>query len=111
MVIRAFVPFAAILLTVCSPLAGEDLAAVESAALARVEANRERAVELLRRAVDQPSATENLAGVRKVGALFAAELAELGFATRWVELPAEMGRAGHLVAEYGAAGDGSGRGS
>ena len=108
MVIRAFVPFAAILLTVCAPLAGEDLSAEESRLVARVEANRDRAIELLRRAVDQPSATENLAGVRKVGALFAGELAELGFVTRWVGLPAEMGRAGHLVAEYGAAGDGIG---
>lgn len=108
MVIRAFVPFAAILLTVCAPLAGEDLSAEESRLVARVEANRDRAIELLRRAVDQPSATENLAGVRKVGALFAGELAKLGFATRWVDLPAEMSRAGHLVAEYGAAGDGIG---
>lgn len=108
MVIRAFVPFAAILLTVCAPLAGEDLSAEESRLVARVEANRDRAIELLRRAVDQSSATENLAGVRKVGALFAGELAKLGFATRWVDLPAEMSRAGHLVAEYGAAGDGIG---
>jgi len=88
--------------------AGEGLSAVEQRLVARVEANRGRAIDLLRRAVDQSSATENLAGVRQVGALFAAELAELGFATRWVELPPEMRRAGHLVAEYGAAGGGSG---
>ena len=88
--------------------AGEGLSAVEQRLVARVEANRGRAIDLLRRAVDQPSATENLAGVRKVGALFAAELAELGFATRWVELSPAMGRAGHLVAESGVAAGGSG---
>ena len=88
--------------------AGEGLSAVGQRLVARVEANRGRAIDLLRRAVDQPSATENLAGVRKVGALFAAELAELGFATRWVELSPAMGRAGHLVAESGVAAGGSG---
>ena len=107
-VIRAFVPFAAILLTVCPPLAGEDLSAEESRLVARVEANRGRAIELLRQAVDQPSATENLAGVRQVGAIFAAELAGIGFTTHWVDMPAEVGRAGHLVAEL-AAGSGEAR--
>lgn len=109
MVIRTFAPFAAILLTVCAPLAGEDLSAEESRLVARVEANRERAIELLRRAVDQPSATENLDGVRRVGEIFAAELAGLGFRTRWVEMPPEMGRSGHLVAEYGGSGGAAGQ--
>ncbi len=100
----------AVLLAVALPelASASGLSAEEQRLLTRVEANRERAIELLRHAVDQPSATENLAGVRKVGALFAAELAELGFATRWIELPPEMDRAGHLVAEYGVAGGGSG---
>ena len=83
-----------------APAAKSGLAATEQRLVARVDARREGAVELLRRAVDQPSATENLDGVRKTGAIFAAELAGLGFATRWIELPAEAGRAGHLVAEY-----------
>jgi glutamate carboxypeptidase len=37
--------------------------------------------------------------VKEVGALYRAELDALGFTTRWVEMPAEMQRAGHLVAE------------
>jgi glutamate carboxypeptidase len=45
-----------------------------------------------------PSATENLAGVRAVGEVYAREFRALGFETRWVELPVEMKRAGHLVA-------------
>ncbi|MEO8276682.1 MAG: M20/M25/M40 family metallo-hydrolase [Thermoanaerobaculia bacterium] len=71
----------------------------ERSVVARIDARREAAVALLQKAVDQPSATENTEGVRKTGAIFAAELTALGFGSRWVELPAAMGRAGHLVAE------------
>ncbi len=74
--------------------------AAERRLVARVDARREAAVALLQRVVDVASATENQAGVRRVGAIFAAELAAIGFETRWVELPAEVGRAGHLVAEH-----------
>ena len=84
--------------------AAPGLSPAERRVVARIETQRERGVELLRRVVDQPSATENLAGVRRVGEIFAAELAGIGFTTRWVELPPEMGRAGHLIAEYGVAG-------
>jgi glutamate carboxypeptidase len=59
------------------------------------------AEELLRRVVDIESPTENTAGVRAVGDAFAKELRAIGFDTRWVEMPPEMGRAGHLVAESG----------
>ena len=54
---------------------------------------------LLQSVVDIESPTENAAGVRAVGDAFAEELRAIGFSTRWVELPAEMKRAGHLVAE------------
>jgi glutamate carboxypeptidase len=37
--------------------------------------------------------------VREVGAVYAKEFEALGFKTRWVDMPAEMKRAGHLVAE------------
>jgi glutamate carboxypeptidase len=75
------------------------LSPLETRLVERVEAGREGAIDLLRRAVDLPSATENHAGVRAVGDLFAAELAALGFETRWLQLPPEVGRAGHLIAE------------
>lgn len=54
----------------------------------------------LETAVRIDSATENLAGVRRLGEHFAAQLAELGFASRFAGLPASTGRAGHLVAEH-----------
>ncbi len=71
-------------------------------ALAKQAAAGQAASEgLLQRVVDIPSPTENVAGVRAVGDAFAAELRAIGMRTRWVEMPPEMKRAGHLVAETG----------
>lgn len=75
-----------------------QLAPVEERIAASVDSRREAAIALLARTVDVPSATENHEGVRAVAQVYAAELAALGFETRWVE-QAEVGRAGHLVAE------------
>jgi glutamate carboxypeptidase len=66
----------------------------------RAAERAEQAVALLEWAVNIPSATQNLAGVRAVGALFRAELEPLGFQTRWVDMPAAMHRAGHLIADH-----------
>jgi glutamate carboxypeptidase len=48
--------------------------------------------------VEINSGTLNFAGVREVGRIFGEQLAELGFATRWID-GAPFERAGHLVAE------------
>lgn len=55
-------------------------------------------MRLLGESVDVDSATENHAGVRRVGEIFARELRALGFETQWVDLPPSVARAGHLVA-------------
>ena len=69
-------------------------------AIARHAAEGQAAAEaMLERVVDIESPTENVKGVRAVGDVFAAELHAIGFRTHWVELPPEMKRAGHLVAE------------
>ena len=49
--------------------------------------------------VDINSGTMNHAGVRAVGDVLGAELAALGFTTRWIEMPDSVNRAGHLFAE------------
>jgi glutamate carboxypeptidase len=64
-----------------------------------VDTHVEDAIALLGRAVDIPSSTANVEGVRRVGDLFAAELAAIGLEPRWEELPPELLRAGHLFAE------------
>jgi glutamate carboxypeptidase len=65
-----------------------------------VRAHYDSAVDLLRRSVNIPSGTLNIAGVKQVGDLFANELAALGFDATWVSMPESMRRAGHLVAVH-----------
>jgi len=80
--------------------------ALERRIAAVVDGRMESAVQLLAATVDVQSATENLAGVRAVGDIYAREFAALGFDTRWVALPAEMKRAGHFVATHRGTGQG-----
>ena len=49
-------------------------------------------------AVNKNSGTRNLTGVRANGADRAAELDALGFEVSWIDMPADMDRAGHLYA-------------
>lgn len=80
-------------------LSAGELTPLERKILAAVDQRREAAIDLLARAVNIPSATENHEGVKRVGELYAAELKAMGFETRWVE-QSQVGRAGHLVAEH-----------
>ena len=96
---RGRLPAALLLSCVWASPARAQLAPAEQRLVATIDARREDAIALLARTVDVPSATENHEGVRAVAAIYAAELAPLGFETRWVE-QGEVGRAGHLVAEH-----------
>jgi glutamate carboxypeptidase len=89
----------AALLALCTNPAQAGLDRTERAIARQAAAGQSDAESLLERVVDIESPTENVAGVRAVGDVFAAELRAIGFGTRWVELPASMKRAGHLVAE------------
>jgi glutamate carboxypeptidase len=64
-----------------------------------IDAHTSEATALLEKTVNIESPTENLAGVRQVGAVFKAQFESLGFTTRWINMPVEMKRAGHLIAE------------
>jgi glutamate carboxypeptidase len=88
----------ALLLVTSSALAA-GLDTQEQQIVAHVKRLTPGALKLLERSVLINSGTLNPAGVREVGAVFAAEFDALGFSTRWVDMPAEMRRAGHLVAE------------
>lgn len=74
-----------------------DLPEGERALLAAIAGRGHAAIDALARAVDQPSATEHHDGVRRLGAIHADWLGDLGFETTWID-QAEVGRAGHLVA-------------
>ena len=81
------------------PMSARELSPAETRICVSIDQRREAALALLARSVDIPSATENHAGVRRVADLYAAELAPLGFETRWIPQQ-EVGRSGHLVAEH-----------
>lgn len=76
-----------------------QLSAPEQQLVTAVQGRSAEAIKLLERSVNINSGTMNHEGVREVGHLFAAELAALGFQTRWIEMPPAMQRAGHLIAE------------
>lgn len=75
------------------------LSAGERSLATYIDAHNDAGLALLERVVNINSGTENLAGVRAVGAVFRAEFDALGFKTRWVE-GAAWQRAGHLVADH-----------
>ena len=66
---------------------------------AYVAEHSEDAIRSLQQIVDIDSPTENVAGVKQVGMVLKAEFQALGMTTRWIDLPADVKRAGHLVAE------------
>lgn len=83
-----------------APAGSTTLSATETRLREAVRVNHEADIRLLEQAVNISSGTQNPAGVRRVGELFAAQLTELGFSARMVEMPPSMRRGGHLVAEH-----------
>jgi glutamate carboxypeptidase len=79
--------------------ARQALSANERTVASYVDAHNSDALALLERVVNINSGTQNFDGVRQVGAIFRAELDELGFKTEWVD-GAAWKRAGHLVATH-----------
>ncbi len=84
-------------LVACFGPARADLSAVEKRIVEAVKAQSSQALVLLERSVNINSGTLNTEGVKSVGQIFRSELDGLGFATRWIDLPPEMRRAGHLA--------------
>src|ERR1041384_5904164 len=88
-----------IALALASGIAQAALAPEEKALADWLGKRQEDMTLLLERAVKIDSATEQHAGVKAVGDLFAEELKEIGFTPRWIPLEQEVKRAGHLFAE------------
>jgi glutamate carboxypeptidase len=78
--------------------AAAELSPTEQRIVAEVKAQSAHALTLLERTVNINSGTMNPAGVREVGGLFRQEFDQLGFSTRWIDMPPAMQRAGHLLA-------------
>ena len=64
-----------------------------------IGAHADEAIALVEETVDIGSGTMDLEGVRDVGKVLRRELDALGLETEWIDLPAQMQRAGHLVAK------------
>ena len=79
---------------------GQQLTAAERKLIASVQQRLPQTEKLLEQVVNLNSGTLNVAGVREVGAVFQKEFDALGFKTEWVAMPANMQRAGHLVAQH-----------
>ena len=77
----------------------QKISAEEQKLVDYIDAHTNEAIALLEKTVNIESPTENLAGVRQVGAEFKAGLESLGFTAKWISMPPEMKRAGHLLAE------------
>lgn len=76
--------------------ASAGFAVDEQRMLEWIDANAEAAVDLLAETVNIGSGTMNHAGIRRLGGVMARELDALGLETEWIDMPADMQRAGHL---------------
>ncbi len=77
----------------------QKISADEQKIVNYIDAHTKDAITLLEKTVNIESPTENLKGVKQVGIIFKEEFESIGFAGKWLEMPAEMKRAGHLIAE------------
>ena len=92
--------FSIILIALSVSLAlAQKITAEEQKIISYIEANTENAVSLLEKTVNIESPTEDIAGVKNVGMIYKKEFDAIGFSTKWIEMPAEMKRGGHFVAE------------
>jgi glutamate carboxypeptidase len=76
----------------------QTLSPLEQKIVDAVNSKMAYAEALLKESVDINSGTLNIAGVKKVGDVFAREFSKAGLTPEWVPLPDSLRRAGHLVA-------------
>jgi glutamate carboxypeptidase len=92
--------FLALILAISPMLsfAQQKLSAEEKKLVERIEKNYQETQALLEEVININSGSLNLEGVREVGRVFEREFQKIGFQTEWVDVPAEVKRAGHFVA-------------
>ena len=70
----------------------------EQRILTLVEKNSAESIAFLEEVVNINSGTLNTKGVKEVGNRFSSAFTDIGFNTKWIDMPTEMDRAGHLFA-------------
>jgi glutamate carboxypeptidase len=92
LLIIAFISFA-------PATSAQTLNAAERAISDYIDKHNAEAVSLLETTVNIESPTEDLTGVKNVGLLLKKEFEAIGMTAKWIEMPPDMKRAGHLLAE------------
>ena len=90
--------FSTFILALTISAAAQSLSKTEKKIVTTIDAAMPAALQLLKESTDINSGTFNIEGIKKVGELYAKELAALGFTTEWIAIPDSLKRAGHLVA-------------
>jgi len=90
---------ALIVLVLSTSLFAQKLSKAEKKVIAIVDQQNDEAISFLEKIVNINSGTNNLEGVREVGMVFKKELDAMGFDSKWIDMPTEMKRAGHLMSE------------
>ncbi|NER15203.1 M20/M25/M40 family metallo-hydrolase [Leptobacterium flavescens] len=80
-------------------LSAQKLSGKEKRILKTIEKNNDEAISFLQEVINLNSGTNNLKGVKEVGMVFKDAYDNIGFETKWIDMPEEMKRAGHLFAE------------
>ena len=93
-----YFPIVALLFLTLS-VSAQKLSRTEKKIVSSIEKNNDEAIDFLKKVVNINSGTLNSKGVKEVGMVFKDAFDNIGFETKWIEMPAEMGRAGHLFAE------------
>lgn len=106
MSVRCFMSFficiaAAKTCTLNAQSSSKNLSKEEQKILRLVEQHTAESIDFLEKVVNINSGTLNSAGVKEVGGVFSKAFTDIGFKSRWIDMPAEMERAGHLFASIG----------
>lgn len=96
MTIRSLLSLLAISMLSVAGVRAAELSAEEQRMADWIDAHAEDAIALLEETVNISSGTMNHDGVREVGRVMQRELDSIGLETEWIDMPAEVNRAGHL---------------
>lgn len=77
----------------------QNISRTEKKITETVAKNIEEQISFTEKVVNMNSGTMNHKGVREVGGIFRQSFDAIGFNTRWIDMPEEINRAGHLFAE------------
>ncbi|TMU57506.1 M20/M25/M40 family metallo-hydrolase [Flagellimonas algicola] len=80
-------------------LTAQKLSRTEKKIVKTIAQNNADAIAFLEKVVNINSGTLNAKGVKEVGMVFKDAFENINFDSRWIEMPPEMGRAGHFFAE------------